>query len=244
MAEPATTLLSVGIEEGSNGAALVHSLGVPGCVAFGATPQEALDAYAEELTEWFAFRESVALPVPPRDAELEIAVDEWVESAAAVDRGESEVCFEADLLPLTDSEISEGLHLLGDLRGRLLRALRTLPRGTLEEMGGEGMTLRRIVDELARAQWWTLSRLGASPLAEIPQSPLGRLDTAMALVVQQFTGFARERRGVAEADGDGESPLEIEGEAWTPRKVLRRLLWLEWWLGKAALAALEREVPR
>lgn len=231
----AVTLLSVGIEEGPDGAALVHSLGFPGCVAYGASPQEALDAYAEELSEWLTFRDELRLPVPPRDAELEIAVDEWIESTAEVARGESEVCFDADLVPLEDSEISEGLHLLGDLRGRLLRELRRLPRGTLEEMSDEGMSLRRIVDELARAQWWTLTRLGASPLAEVPRAPLGRLDTAMALVVQQFTGFVREAR---------ERVLEIDGEVWTPRKVLRRLLWLEWWLGKAALAALEREAAR
>lgn len=230
--DPRATLQSVGIEQSADGAALVHSFGIPGCVAFGATAQEALDAYAAELSEWLAFREGLSLPVPPRDAELEIAVDEWVESAAEVGRGESEVCFEADLVPLADAEINEGLHLLGDLRGRLLRELRRLPRGTLEEMSSEGMSLRRVVDELARAQWWTLTRLGASPLAEVPASPLGRLDTAMALVVQQFTGFARDVR---------DRVLEIEGELWTPRKVLRRLLWLEWWLGKAALAALERE---
>ena len=227
--------LSVGIEEGADGSALVHSLGFPGCVAFGATAQEALDVYTAELSEWLAFRESVALPVPPRDAEIEITVDEWVASDAAVERGESEVCFEADLRPLRDTEINEGLHLLGDLRGRLLRELRRLPRGTLEQASAEEMSLRRIVDELARAQWWTLTRLGASPLAEVPASPLGRLDTAMALVVQQFTGFVRETR---------DQVLEVEGEVWTPRKVLRRLLWLEWWLGKAAFAALERESPR
>jgi predicted RNase H-like HicB family nuclease len=234
-AVPEIALLSVGIEEGSDGSALVHSLGFPGCVAFGATTQDALDAYAEELAEWLAFRESVSLPVPARDAELEISVDEWVASDAAVDRGESEVCFESDLRPLLDSEISEALHLLGDLRGRLLRELRRLPRGALDEMSGDEMSPRRIVDELARAQWWTLSRLGASPLAEVPASPLGRLDTAMALVVQQLTGFAREAR---------DRVVELDGEVWTPRKVLRRLLWLEWWLGKAALAALEDGEPR
>jgi predicted RNase H-like HicB family nuclease len=228
-------LLSVGIEEGSDGSALVHSLGFPGCVAFGPTPQEALDAYTAELSEWLAFRESVALPVPPRGAEIEITVDEWLPSDAAVVRGESEVCFEADLRPLLDREINEGLHLLGDLRGRLLRELRRLPRGWLEQASAGEMSLRRIVDELARAQWWTLTRLGASPMAEVPASPLGRLDTAMALVVQQFTGFVREAR---------DQVLEMEGEIWTPRKVLRRLLWLEWWLGKAAFAALEREAPR
>jgi predicted RNase H-like HicB family nuclease len=232
--EPAAevALLSVGIEEGMDGSALVHSLGFPGCVAFGATAQEALDAYTVELSEWLAFREAVSLPVPPRDAEIEITVDEWVASGAAVERGESDVCFEADLRPLTDAEINEGLHLLGDLRGRLLRELRRLPRGAIERESADEMSLRRIVDELARAQWWTLTRLGASPLAEVPTSPVGRLDTAMALVVQQFTGFAREGR---------EGVVELEGEVWTPRKVLRRLLWLEWWLGKAAFAALERE---
>lgn len=229
------SLLSVGIEEGADGSALVHSLGFPGCVAFGATPQDALEAYAGELSAWLAFRESVALPVPPRDTEIDIAVDEWVASDANVAHGESEVCFEADLRPLLDAEINEGLHLLGDLRGRLLRELRRLPRGTLEQASADEMSLRRIVDELARAQWWTLTRLGASPLAEVPASPLGRLDTAMALVVQQFTGFVREARDMV---------LEVEGEVWTPRKVLRRLLWLEWWLGKAAFVALEREAPR
>jgi predicted RNase H-like HicB family nuclease len=224
-------LLSVGIEEGEDGAALVHSLGFPGCVAFGPSPQAALDAYIEELGEWLSFRESLGLAVPDRDLELEIAVDEWVSSAAAVGRGESDACFVSDLRPLEDREINEGLHLLGDLRGRLLRQLKKLPRGSIEADTGE-MSLRRILDELARAQWWTLTRLGASPLAEVPEAPLGRLDTAMALVVQQFTGYAREGR---------ERVVELDGEVWTPRKVLRRLLWLEWWLGKAARAVLPDE---
>ena len=51
----------------------------------------------------------------------------------------------------------------------------------------------------------------------------------MALVVQQFTGFAREQRAMV---------IELEGEVWTPRKVLRRLLWLEWSLGRAARSVL------
>lgn len=237
LATPGAGLLSVGIEEGEDGSALVHSLGCPGCVSFGSSTQEALEGYTRELSAWLTFLEAAGLPVPPRELELEIAVDEWVSSSAAVRRGESDACFTADLRPLEDREINEGLHLLGDLRGRLLRALRTIPRGDLERVldAGRELPLRRIIDELARAQWWTLTRLGASPLAEVPESPIARLDTAMALVVQQFTGFARE---------SGERVLELEGETWTPRKVLRRLLWLEWWMGRAALAALAEAVER
>jgi len=57
----------------------------------------------------------------------------------------------------------------------------------------------------------------------------------MALTVQQLTGFAREAR---------HRVLELDGELWSPRKVIRRLLWLEWWLGRTALALLPAEVSR
>src|SRR5690606_27479372 len=120
-------------------------------------------------------------------------------------------------------------------RGRLLRELKPLGRGALDGARGDLGEVRQVLDELARAQWWTLTRMGASPLAEVPQAVLGRLDTAMALVVQQFTGFAREAR---------DRTVELDGEVWSPRKVLRRLLWLEWWLGRTALALLpEGSVP-
>ncbi|HEX6068726.1 MAG TPA: hypothetical protein VFZ18_02855 [Longimicrobiaceae bacterium] len=227
--------LSVGIEEGSDGAILVHGFGVPGCVGYGANPEEALDDFASRLADWLGFRESARLWVPPREAELEIAVDEWVGSEVAVGAGESQALFDDDLRPLTDREINEALQLLGDLRGILLRSLRGVPQAEFDRLGTGAMSLRRIVDELARAQWWTLTRLGASPMAEVPSHPVGRLDTSMALVVQQLTALDEEAR---------ERVLELDGEGWTPRKVLRRLLWLEWSLGRAALHALEGEPDR
>jgi hypothetical protein len=69
-------------------------------------------------------------------------------------------------------------------------------------------------------------------MVDIPERLLARLDTAMALVVQQLTGLADESRGQL---------LELNGESWTPRKVVRRLLWLEWALGGTALRAFEPE---
>lgn len=225
-------LLSVGIEEGPDGAALVHSLGIPGCVAYGQSPEDALDRFASRLGEWLDLREAAGLPVPSRELELEIAVDEWIRSDAEVSRGESDAFFESDLRPLEDREINEGLQLLGDLRGLLLRSLRGVPRDRLDEIRAGTLSVARLADELARAQWWTLSRLGASPMAEVPGHPIGRLDTAMALVVQQFTNLSPEDRA---------RELDLEGERWTPRKVLRRLLWLEWSLGGAARLALLEE---
>lgn len=225
----AALVFPVGLEEGRGGAALVHSLSVPGCVAAGSTKEDALAAFPEALAAWLDFRAAHGAPVPPPEAELEIAVDEWVRTDADVAAGESEVCFDADLVPLTGAEIERELQLLGDLRGLLLRHLRRVPDNFLDQRRGAGWTVRQMADELARAQWWLLSRLGASPLAEVPERTLGRLDTAMALVVQQFTEMPAEARGRV---------VELEGEVWTPRKVLRRLLWVEWSLGQSALHAL------
>jgi predicted RNase H-like HicB family nuclease len=232
MDDALTVLFPVGLEEAEDGATLVHSFTLPGCVAAGATHEEALEAFPAVLEEWLKFRESRGEPVPPAGSELAVAVNEWMRSDAAVSEGESTACFEDDLRPLAPSEINEALASLGALRGVLLAQLRRAPEAELERTRPGGWSVRTILDELARAQWWTLTRLGASPMAEVPDRILGRLDTAMALVVQQLTGLDEEARGRV---------LELDGERWTPRKVVRRLLWLEWALGGGALQALEAE---
>jgi hypothetical protein len=162
-----------------------------------------------------------------------LAVDEWIETDAKVGEGESLALFAADVAALRDEEIARGMRLLGDLRGALLATVRALPRreveAALDAPADGGWTVRQVLEELARAQWWTLSRLGASPMAGAADATLARLDTAMALVVQHLGHLPPERRSLR---------LELDGEAWTPRKVLRRLLWLEWTLGRAALRAL------
>lgn len=226
---PVTAVFPVALEEGPDGATLVHSLSVPGCVAGGASQEEALAAFPGTLTSWLRALESAGERVPPREAELEITVDEWVTTDADVQGGASRACFEWDLRPPSDQEIARDLRRLGDLRGLLLREIRRRPDTDLDRGFGGEWTARRAIEELARAQWWTLSRLGASPLAELPDRTVGRLDTAMALVVSVFSEMGPEARARV---------LDLEGETWTPRKVLRRLLWLEWTLGRLARAAL------
>jgi predicted RNase H-like HicB family nuclease len=221
--------ISLGLEEGADGAVMAHALELPGCAAVGSTPEAAVAALQPVLFGWLSALAAAGEPVPPSDAELELAVDEWIRTGARVAAGETVATFAADLTPLGPAEAEQGLRRLGDLRGRLLARLRRRPEALLDAETAGGTTVRRVLEELARAQWWTLSRLGASPMAEVPERTLARLDTAMALVVDRMTGLEDGVRGRL---------LEIDGEEWTPRKVLRRLLWLEWTLGGAAMEAL------
>jgi predicted RNase H-like HicB family nuclease len=219
--------ISVGLEEGDDGAALVHALSLPGCVSWGSTRDEALEAFPRALSLWLGMLRTGGEAVPPPDEELEVAVDEWVRTGAEVAGGESAAFFEADRAPLEEREIEVSLHRLGDLRSRVLARVRRMPDAELDRVGPGEWTARRLLDELARAQWWTLTRLGASPLAEVPERTVARLDTAMALVVQRFTAMPPADRGRV---------VEMDDETWSPRKVLRRLLWLEWSLGRAVLS--------
>lgn len=223
---------SVGLEEGRDGATLVHALDLPGCVAGGATQEAALTAFSRSLSEWLHTLGRLGEPVPDPETELEIAVDEWLVSDAGVELGESTALFAADRAPLAESELLSLLRRLGDLRGLLLRRVRSLPDDALDRVWRGRYTARLALEELARGQWWTLSRLGSSSMAEVPTKTIQRLDTAMALVVRRFTELPPDRR---------DSIVELEGEEWSPRKVLRRLLWLEWTLGRMALAALVDE---
>lgn len=224
---------SIGLEQGADGHQWAHPLEPAGCTGSGPSPADAVAAFERDLLAWLRFLASVGEPVPPPDAEIEIAVDEWIETGAKAAAGESTALFAADLRALGDDELRRGVRLLGDLRGTLLARIRRIPRrqvdAALDAPVEGGWTVRQLLEELARAQWWTLSRLGASPMAETPDSTIGRLDTAMALVVQHLGHLEPGRRATR---------IELDGEEWTPRKVLRRLLWLEWTLGRAAGAAL------
>lgn len=223
------TRIRVGLEEGADGAVMAHALNLPGCAAVGGSPEAAISAFELGLAEWFRFLASLGEPVPPRDAEIELAVDEWLATGAGIFAGETHALFAEDLPPLAQAEAERGVRRLGDLRARLLARVRRRPEALLDAETPGGMTARQVLEELARAQWWTLSRLGATPMAEVPEKTLARLDTAMALVVDRLTTLPDDARA---------HRLELDGEEWTPRKVLRRLLWLEWMLGGAALTAL------
>lgn len=223
--------IPVGLEQGPDGSVRAHALSLPGCSALAGSAEAALAVLPAELGRWYRLLTAVGDPVPPIDAELELSVDEWIATEADVAGGQSNVCFDWDRAALSDLEIGAGLRRLGDVRGVLLSRVRRGGDAVLDQAFVGEWTVRRTLEELARAQWWTLSRLGASPLADPGRSTIARMDTALALAVERLTHLPTELR---------DRLLVLEGEEWTPRKVLRRLLWLEWEIGRPAALALDR----
>jgi hypothetical protein len=142
----------VGLEQGSDGAVLVHGLSLPGCVGAGSERDAALASFADQLASWLHFLAAVGEPVPDAERELDIVVEEWISSGEALATGGGTGFFEADLQPLDPEEIHLVLQRLGDLRGRLLRAIKQAGEPGLDRAGESGWTARRVCDEPSRAQ--------------------------------------------------------------------------------------------
>lgn len=227
--------ISVGLEEDDAGLIRAHSLDLLGLEALGQGAEDAVSAFMGRVQHALPILEQLGRPVPDRSAELEIAVDEWVRSDADLATGRSTACFESDREALSDQDLLAGLDLLGSLRSRLIRPFRRSRNEQLDQLQAGDVSVRTLLDGLAQAQWWTLTRLGASPMAEVPEQVVARLDTSMALVVERMANLSPDRRGLE---------IELDGEPWTPRKVLRRLLWLEWSYGDAVLEGITQTTEK
>src|SRR5690606_14242727 len=122
----------VGLEEGSDGGAVVHAFTLPGCAGAGRTQAHALDEFQVQLGRWLEFLGGLGEAVPGKDRELEITVDEWIRLDAAVGDGPGYALFEADHAPLSEGEVGRGLQVLGALRARLLPQIRRAKNEDLE----------------------------------------------------------------------------------------------------------------
>src|SRR5690606_1364764 len=138
-----------------DGTTVAHALSLPGCSAPDASPELALAGLEITLREWLSFLTATGERVPPESTELELSVDEWIATGTGTVSEPGEVCFAHDRLRLEPDEVDSGLRVLGALRGRILPHVRRVPEPELEAMGRPEWNVRVLLNELARAQWWT-----------------------------------------------------------------------------------------
>ena len=219
------TVYRVGLENGIEGRSLAWVLGHPGCFAYGADGDEALVRVARAIQaygDWIAGHAGERW-LPEGAIECELA-ETWevyhIDGSFEVgDDGYSvESWFKHDWKPLAAVDVERGLKLLAWSREDLLAVVEDLAPSDLDtHLHGQRWSIRGVLGHVAGADWWYLDRLGlAFPRALVPEDAFERLRTVRAHlrdVLPQLTG-SRQVVGV-------------DGEFWSPRKVLRRAAWHE-----------------
>lgn len=222
-------LFRVGVENNFEGRSIAWALEHPGCFAYGThgeaatmNLESALDKYAgwilqHEPRTWLSFSPDEVEFVVDGTWDVYYINDE-LDQVSEADGYSVDSFFPYDWKPLTSIEIERALKMLEWSRADLLKTLTGLSDEKRNAVYmGERWSINGILGHVAGAEWWYMDRLGlAFPRAELPEEPLQRLEK----VRQHFHSVLFRLADVKKVIG-------VEGEFWSPRKILRRALWHE-----------------
>jgi hypothetical protein len=219
----------VGLENNNDGRTIAWALEHLGCFAYGTDDRAALAAFPQEARSYAAWVGAHGGNWLPADEKVEAIreetfdvyyVDPSFERIPGGHGGMVESFFLYDWKPLTGTEVQRALQLLAWTRADLLGVVGGLSAEQLaRQPSGERWDINGILNHIGGAEWWYQERLGHPwPAAEddLPSQPFERL----GLVRDHFNSLLPEFEGVKQVVG-------LDGEFWSPRKVLRRALWHE-----------------
>ena len=222
-------IFQAGIENNNEGRTIAWALEHPGCFAYGMNAAGALLNLETSLSRYsgWILRHDTRTWLSFSDAEIEIVVNgvwdvyyinENLDKTSEVDGYSIESFFPYDWKPLTTPEIKQALAMLAWSQDDLLKPVVGLSQAKREaDHPGERWSINGILGHVAGAEWWYLDRLGlAFPRDQLPEEPQERLEKVHAY----FASTLPKLDGVKQVIG-------IEGELWSPRKILRRALWHE-----------------
>jgi len=221
-------IFRIGIENNNDDRTIAWALKHPGCFAYGQDGNEAqknLIQAAREYAAWIARHGESWL-----DDKVDLIVEETFDAYfinqafERVERGRDtymvESFFVYDWKPLVPHEIERALKLLAWSRADLMSIVEGL---SVQKFGqtypNERWAISGILRHIGGAEWWYQERIGY-PFPEdekdVPEDPFERL----AVVRDHFNSLLPKLDGLNKVIG-------LEGEIWSPRKVLRRALWHE-----------------
>jgi uncharacterized damage-inducible protein DinB len=216
----------VGLELNNEGRALAWALEHPGCFAYGYDGPEAVITLAREMVlydQWIR-RHSGSSWLEAVDFDFRI-VDTWqvftINDQYEIEDGAYAVnaWFRHDWKPLEGQEIEGGLKLLRWSREDLLQTIACTRNDQFDrQYEGERWSIRGILKHIANAEWWYMDRLDlvSEGREQMPKDMIERLAWVREKLILLFPQL--EGR---------ELVLGKEGEIWSPRKLLRRVLWHE-----------------
>jgi len=230
-------------EIGQDGGVLLFSFDPPGLLArgtsLGAAVREAAERGWPELRAMAAaagrsleaagkrspWPTGATPPAAPGGEQTEVAIIETRERRGAVANGNTSATFRLDLAPLTPADVTASLELLAESRRHLL-ALRPLlecspdPAAMLAfRSRPDRKSIAEQLMHIAAVERWYLVRIRPElPRLPVSAGPWERLAAVRGLVVRTLAGMGEHDLAIR---------TRVNGEVWTPRKVIRRLMYHE-----------------
>ncbi len=222
----------IGIENNVEGRSQSWALDHPGCFAYGQDGNAAFIAMSEAIIEystWIAGHRGGPgwlddlSKLGPGGVDLSL-VESWdvytIDSnyEPAQEGYEVNAWFRHDWKPLTSQDLEQAMQLLAWSREDLLGAVHGLDQATLDAPHpGERWSITGILQHVGGAEWWYLDRLGlAFPREQVPIDPHERLSKVRVCLEETLPSLV----GIEKVVG-------VDGEFWSPRKLLRRSVWHE-----------------
>src|SRR5215211_1528264 len=221
-------IFRIGIENNNDDRTIAWALDHPGCFAYGQDSEQAQKNFltsAREYREWIAQHEE-----PWLDEEVEVRLEETFDayfitpSFERAERGRESYMVESffvhDWKPLVPHEIEHALKLLAWSRADLISLVQELSAERLAQLyPNERWDINGILKHIGSAEWFYQEQIGypfPENEADLPDNPLERL----RVVRDHFNSLLPKLDCVSKVVG-------LEGEIWSPRKMLRRALWHE-----------------
>ncbi|MHC1740203.1 MAG: DinB family protein [Anaerolineaceae bacterium] len=218
-------LIKVGIENNFEGRSLAYALDHPGCFAYGLTETEALIRMPQSLLAYKSWLEGYTENSWLQDlSDFDVRLVEVFECHFLNDSFEPSAAgkgvygwFHHDWLPLTAVEIQRGLSVLEWAHQDLYELTAALSDQKLDKAySGERWSIRGILSHVASAELFYLNRLGLTRYkrSDLPEGAWESLKMTLQLNMEILPQM------VDKADVRG-----VEGEFWSPRKIIRRACW-------------------
>jgi hypothetical protein len=215
----------VGLETNVDGKrSIAWVLNIPGCTASGADGSEALLRLPKAILDFSAWGNHHAPTHKKPDfmewlepGDLDIRLVDTQTLPISQER-EIHAWFRDDQRPLSGSDIQNGLTILHWQRADLLQIVSGLSAAILDRtVEGQTWTIRGLLANIANVEWGYLEHFGlAEPGTSLAENGLDRLEQARICLEKNLPGFA----------GQGQV-FEVDGEFWSPRKLLRCAIWHE-----------------
>ena len=179
---------------------VAHVPALPGASARGQTIEEAKGKIREAIEAYLSLLRDVGEPVPKASEDLHLEFEEV-----------GGTTFLTDFDALRPNEMETLFRWMAISRQELMDLVRDLPEETLDwQLDDDTPSIHRVLSQIAEADLWYTDRL-----KRWPEAPLFRLAAARGVALERLRALTEAERAKV---------TTFEGEEWTPRKIIRRML--------------------